>query len=520
VKICILTAGKGSRIGTLCENINKALLPIGHTPIISKIIEKFDVNDTFVIGLGYKKEQIKSYLKIAHPERNFIFVNIKNYNGQGSGPGLSLLSCKKFLNEPFVFIPCDCNFLNKFENSSEKNWIGVSKVPINQTDQYCNVLVNHNKVIKIKDKKKCSKDYYTFTGLTHIKDHELFWKGLKREVLIQDERQISNGLQHMIDKSSLYVKDVHWQDMGTLKQFQDIQKKSKLKNIAKSNEFLYFINNKVIKFFDNEKIIDNKISKSKIKPTLFPKVKKINSNFYFYPFWDGDVFYKSGNEFAFEKLLKELYEKFWSKVNVKKHVIQNMCKKFYYEKTISRLNTFFELNSTYKFPKFINDEKISSLDKILKKIPWNDLYDGIPVFIHGDLNFSNILYNSKNKKFMLIDWRQDFVGQVKYGDLYYDLAKLYAGILMNFNHVINEDYVYNQNGNSVHFSMKKWKQRKIYQKKFNEFITNYGLDLKKIHILAGLTYLNMAPLHPEPINKLLITFGTQTILDGLNGYKS
>ena len=121
---------------------------------------------------------------------------------------------------------------------------------------------------------------------------------------------------------------------------------------------------------------------------------------------------------------------------------------------------------------------------------------------------------------MLIDWRQDFVGQVKYGDLYYDLAKLYAGILMNFNHVINEDYVYNQNGNSVHFSMKKWKQRKIYQKKFNEFITNYGLDLKKIHILAGLTYLNMAPLHPEPINKLLITFGTQTILDGLNGYKS
>ena len=97
MKVCILTAGRGSRIGNLCENINKALLPINHKAIITQIIEQFNKSDTFVIGLGYKSYQVKKYLKIAHPERKFIFVNIKNHNGVGSGPGLSLLSCKKYL---------------------------------------------------------------------------------------------------------------------------------------------------------------------------------------------------------------------------------------------------------------------------------------------------------------------------------------------------------------------------------------------------------------------------------------
>jgi NDP-sugar pyrophosphorylase family protein len=520
MKICILTAGKGSRIGPICKDINKALLPIGHTPIISKIIEKFNADDTFVIGLGYKKEQIKSYLKIAHPDKKFIFVNIKNHDGPGSGPGLSLLNCKKFLNESFVFVPCDCNFLNKFKNSSEKNWIGVSKVPLNETDQYCNVMINNCKVTQIKDKEKCSNRYYTFTGLTHIRDYELFWNGLKKEVIIQNERQISNGLQNMVNESSLYVKKIKWQDMGTLKQFQHIQDNSELKNIAKNNEFLYIINNKVIKFFSNEKIIDNKISKSKLKPMFFPKVKKINKNFYFYPFWDGDIFYDSGNTDAFKTLLNLLNEKFWSRVNIKKNTMQNICKEFYHEKTISRIKLFLELNPNYLYPKTVNDQKILPLKKILGKIPWSILYDGIPSFIHGDLNFSNILYHSKNKKFMFIDWRQDFVGHVEYGDLYYDLAKLYAGILMNFNNIITGHYNFNQNGNSAHISLKKWKQGKIYRKIFDEFAIANGFNLKKIHILAGLTFLNMAPLHPEPINKLLIAFGAVTISDGLIKYVS
>ena len=73
--------------------------------------------------------------------------------------------------------------------------------------------------------------------------------------------------------------------MGTLKQFKELQKETDLTSIAKNDEFIFFVNNKVIKYFIDEKIIDNRIIKSKIKQKYFPKTKKINKNFYSYPFF-------------------------------------------------------------------------------------------------------------------------------------------------------------------------------------------------------------------------------------------
>jgi len=508
MKICILTAGRGSRIGNLCENINKALLPINHKAILSQIIEKFNKTDVFVIGLGYKSEQIKKYLKIAHPDRKFIFVHIKNHDGIGSGPGLSLLNCKKYLNEPFVFIPCDCNFLDEFKNDPNKNWIGISKVPISESDQYCNVLVKEEIVKNIIDKKTSPSNYYAFTGLTYIKDHEIFWKGLKKEILIKNEHQISNGLKRLMEKSNLYTKIIKWQDMGTLKQFQEIQKQSDLLSIEKSNEFIYFINNKVIKFFTEEKIIDNKILKAKMKPSFFPNSKKLDKNFYYYPYWKGEIFYDSGNIDSFKKLLNLLDKNFWKSKIVNTNKMIKICKIFYQDKTIERIKLFLDLNSEYVFPKIVNGEKIFSLDYILKKIPWNLLNNGTACFIHGDLNFSNILYDKQNEKFLLIDWRQDFAGEINFGDIYYDLAKLYAGITMNFNYVIKGKYEYVEKNENVTISFKNWTESDQYKKILEEFIIKQDFDLKKVKLLSGLTYLNMAALHPEPINKLLMAFGS------------
>jgi len=516
VKICILTAGKGTRIGDLCKNINKALLPINNKPIISHLIEKFDAKDSFVIGLGYKGNQVKNYLKNAHPERKFTFVNIKNHDGVGSGPGLSLLSCKKYLNEPFVFLPCDCNFSDKFENMGDKNWMGVSKVPVSEMEQYSNVLVEKNKVIKIKDKIKCDQHYLTFTGLLFINDHEEFWSGLKNPALIKKEHQISNGLNQLINKKELFVKKIKWQDMGTLKQFKELQKETDLTSIAKNDEFIFFVNNKVIKYFIDEKIIDNRIIKSKIKQKYFPKTKKINKNFYSYPFWDGNTFYSCGNPKLFEKLLVLLNEKIWTSEKIERKTMQKLCKNFYYEKTISRINLFLKKDSKYKFPKTVNGKKILPLNKMIEKIPWEKLYDGIPTFIHGDLQFQNILYNNKSKEFLFIDWRQDFAGNIEFGDMYYDLAKLYGGIIMNYDYVMKDMYSYGKKSDAVNVSFKNWNNDQQYQKILDNFIRKKGLDKRKIILLVGLIYINMSALHHYPFNNALMAFGSSIISEILN----
>ena len=103
--VCILTAGVGSRMGPMGQVLNKSLFVFKKKAIISNIIEKFPKKNTkFIIGLGYKGNQVKSFLKIAHPDIDFVFKTIKNYKGKGSGPGLSLYSCKKYLQKPFYFI--------------------------------------------------------------------------------------------------------------------------------------------------------------------------------------------------------------------------------------------------------------------------------------------------------------------------------------------------------------------------------------------------------------------------------
>ena len=93
MKVCITTAGIGSRLEEKTKNLNKSLISVNYKPVLSNIIDRFPKNTNFVIALGYKKDPIKQFLKQAYPYLKFQFVNIRNYQGKGSGLGLTLLKC-------------------------------------------------------------------------------------------------------------------------------------------------------------------------------------------------------------------------------------------------------------------------------------------------------------------------------------------------------------------------------------------------------------------------------------------
>jgi len=519
MKVCILTAGKGTRMGAYSKIINKSLLPIKNKAMISHIIELFPINYEFVIGLGHLGHQVKNYLRAAHPKTKFQFVNIKNFEGASSGPGLSLLKCKKFLKESFFFLPSDCMLTSDIKLRTDCNWIGVSKIPSYESDRYCNVLPTKNKVIDIRDKVKVGEDYFAFTGLLFVKNFHTFWKGLAKSTLVKHEHQISDGLNELMKNSELFTKLIKWFDIGDIQKYHKIQKKFNSSSISKTNEFIYFTDKNVIKFFSDTEIISKRILKTKYNPPIFPKTKKLGKNFYQYPYWNGSTFYAGGTPNSFKKLLKWLENKVWLRPKIFNTKIEKLCKIFYYEKTESRISLFLKENPDYKFPKFINGKITPPLDKLLQSIPWKELFHGIPCFIHGDLQFQNILFNKRSKKFLLIDWRQDFAGNVKFGDLYYDLAKLYGGILMNYDHVIMDSYQYKHIGNKVTVSFNKWKNDSEYRKILDNYISDNDFDKYKIKLLTGLIYLNMAALHHKPFNFALISYGASIIRDVLNEKK-
>ena len=316
--------------------------------------------------------------------------------------------------------------------------------------------------------------------------------------------------------SGLHTKKIKWDDIGDLKKYKETQKRFDSKSIAKTNEFIYFINNRVIKFFSDEKIVEKRVKKTQIKSKIFPIVERCGKNFYWYKLWNGMPFYTCGTPILFKKLLIWLDERVWTSVNLNSKTTEKLCKDFYYKKTMSRLSLFKKENPSFKFPKIINGKNIPPLEKLLEQIPWSRLFIGIPSFIHGDLQFQNILYNQKLDKFLLIDWRQDFAGNIEVGDLYYDLAKLYGGIIMNYDHIMKDLYNFHQNGNKVTVSLTKWKNDDNYQKILDDYIKRKNLDSKKIRLLVGLIYINMAALHHSPFNSALICLGSSMISDVLN----
>ena len=105
-KLCILAAGIGSRNDNI-SGLHKALLPLENRPVISHILDKLNDDIEIVIALGYKSEQIKSYMELVHSDRNITYIDVDNYDGVGAGPGYSLLCCKEKLKEPFVFTSVD-----------------------------------------------------------------------------------------------------------------------------------------------------------------------------------------------------------------------------------------------------------------------------------------------------------------------------------------------------------------------------------------------------------------------------
>ena len=73
MKVSILAAGKGTRMGQVDNNLNKALLPIKNKAVISHIIDFFPTDSEFVVAVGHKSQQVIDYLTAAHSEKkNYI----------------------------------------------------------------------------------------------------------------------------------------------------------------------------------------------------------------------------------------------------------------------------------------------------------------------------------------------------------------------------------------------------------------------------------------------------------------
>ena len=522
MKVCILTAGIGSRMGDISQSLNKSILPTNKGAIISEIFSYFDKNTKFVIAVGYKKRQVKDYISLAHPniKKNISYVDVDNYDKKFSGPGYSLFKCKKLLNEPFYVTSCDTLLPKNFKLSKKlnQNILFGKKVEKKSSKNYCNFEIKKNTIEKIYEKKVYkNENFYSFSGLMHIYDHQIFWKDMKKVINVKKTPQLSDGLTYLLMNKKLIFKNNNWIDVGKFQDYQDYINEKNGFDFSKKNEAIYIINNRVIKFFQDTKIVDQRYKKSKLVKKIFPNLKRKN-NFYFYNFVKGSTLYEFKNQsLIFKRFIDWAEKNLWIKKKVDKNFYEN-CRTFYKEKTYLRLKKI--LKKYQKIDKAkINNNKLESIENILKKIKWNELSKGLPYFIHGDLQFDNILYTKKNK-FLLLDWRHSFGEYIDKGDIYYDLSKLLGGILINYKKIKMSKFYFLEKKNNISYNIiEKNNDLVANLKLLINYIKRKNLDIDKIYTLTGLIYLNMSPLHHKPFDKIL--FGlSKEILTNKNFIKN
>jgi histidinol-phosphate/aromatic aminotransferase/cobyric acid decarboxylase-like protein/choline kinase len=108
----ILAAGYGRRMRPLSDSSHKALLPIGSTTILARIIDslrEIDVEDIAVVT-GYRAEEIEHYLREHYPDTRFQFIRNERYDETNNIVSLSMGLEQIDLRDDLVLVECDLLF--------------------------------------------------------------------------------------------------------------------------------------------------------------------------------------------------------------------------------------------------------------------------------------------------------------------------------------------------------------------------------------------------------------------------
>tara|TARA_B100000900_G_scaffold374508_1_gene355852 strand:- start:1534 stop:3099 length:1566 start_codon:yes stop_codon:yes gene_type:complete len=513
-RVFIPTAGTGSRLKDLTKYINKSLVAVANRPTIAHLIEQFPNDCDFVIALGHKGELVKDFLELAFSNKKFIFEWVHPFEGEGSGLGFSLLSCQRHLEQPFVFLSCDTLFKG-YIPEPDHNWIGYAESE--QLLNYRTLEINQNILLDICEKGVLKKNLWPYPGIAGIYDHQLFWKKMNEGGKIAVLQGETYGIRYLLDNRTIKVNKFEWYDTGNLEALslaRDAYKKPNEPNILeKKNEAIWFVGDNVIKYSDDKHFINNRVKRSKELKGFVPDIVASNNNMYLYKKIKGEVLSEVVTITIFKKFLKRI-KSFWAEKNLTledKNKFKRVCYAFYKEKTIERLNLFYKNFNKTDNVEFINEEPVPPLQILLNKVDWNWLSEGLPGRFHGDFHFENILYSKQNKNFTFLDWRQDFGGNLSTGDIYYDLAKLNHGLIVNHGIIIENRFSALWKDNKIGYKIERKKILEECEHIFDGWMEENNFETKKVRVLTGLIYLNIAALHHYPYSILLYALGKKIL---------
>ena len=220
--------------------------------------------------------------------------------------------------------------------------------------------------------------------------------------------------------------------------------------------------------------------------------------------------------YVYYPILEQIFEFIKQSKNLKYSEIDTktanrLLKEIYISKTKLRINQFVnELKFDSDSEITINGEKFPSLNhftnevlSILERELNDNIEESYLTIMHGDLCFSNILYDSRSSLIKLIDPRgginEDFNSGIKIiGDFKYDIAKLGHSLIGNYDYIVTGFY-------DLSLDMKNYVFKfKLHNKNSNELKDYFYNEVEKLNVNSSFIkssitnlFISMLPLHKE-----------------------
>jgi hypothetical protein len=515
-RVCIPVAGTGSRLGKGTQYLNKSLLTVGQRPILSLIIDKFPAETEFVIALGFKGDLVRQFLELGYPTRRFHFVEVSPFEGPGSGLGLSLLRCREFLQEPFIFSSCD-TLVSENVPPPEFNWMGFAYR--DDVSPYRTLEVEDGFVSDIIEKGAgAAGERRAYIGLAGIRDFGAFWESMAAGGLEAIHSGEACGLRSVLHRG-IQAKRFTWFDTGVpcaLAETREAYASADDPHILeKANEAIWFLGDRVIKFSDDQAFIRNRVERGRMLAGFVPEIVGCTSNMYSYRKAAGRVVSDIASVPLLRRVLGRASE-FWRGVELnseERMAFKEACYKFYHDKTLERVSLFYKKTGYCDGQQPINGVEVPTLEALLAKVDWSRLAEGVPCRFHGDFHFENILWDQLSGSVTFLDWRQDFGGSLSVGDLYYDLAKLCHGLIVSHEVIQKNGFSVEWSEADLTFDLLRRQVLVDCEIAFREWLVENSFDVERVYELTALIFLNIAPLHHSPYDRMLYLLGKKMLSD-------
>lgn len=513
-KVVIPSAGIGSRIGTYTKFMNKALVSIDNLPAICHIIDNFPGAEEIIVLTGYCADHLEQVLRAFYPGDRVKTIRVANYNDEGSGLGHTLSCAEAELQCPFIFVSNDTLVLHEnidLDPNKHGNWMGYISSKDRETSQYRTLECEYG-IVKSINPKGVHSDF-VYIGLAGIKDYAAFWKTMNGGGGDQISVGESYGLKGVSDISAVHVPS--WCDIGNLRALEQTREAFSAKDteyniLEKDNEAIWFRDALVYKFSTDRNFIRDRVSRRvQLSDELFPKIVYSDENLYVYKRAEGTVLSKVFTPNRMQAILSQIQSHLWADASTaNKNLLQPDCMAFYRDKTYERVRAYLKKYEVLDAPAVINDESVRSVMDSLDVVDWNTLAEGAVLrSFHGDFHNENILID-ENSKVTLLDWRQNFAGDLHTGDVYYDLAKFYHGLYVSHDIVNKNGFTVTDSGNeNYHISILRPSELVDGESAFIRWLYSHGYSVGRVQLLTALIFINIATLHEWPYSKYLYLLG-------------